>query len=346
MTNSYYKPSGKFSGIFFLYYLLVLVIGVPLVSTIYVYLIYYVPFIYANLLITIGCGALLGFLVALAANFGKVRNPLLVLVTTFVAVCALLYVSWAVYIPVIFAGDILTFGERFIVAFELLLRPAEILAWALIINEVGVWTIGEGGEPIRGILLSLLWVVEFLLIAGLALATSWGQPRSPFSEEAGEWHVEKPEKIETDLPENFDSMRNQMENRNFTDFLELIKAGRTDELNFMSITVFSPAQEFSTEPHYLTLESKVVGKKDKVKATTLLTHLAIDTQNAREMIAAFEAQPTLEEPDDLDALEDEDAPDTAKDAPVEESKEDPDEDLALQDDLDDLEDEDEDDDDL
>ena len=316
MTGSFYKPSGKLSGSFFLYYLLVLLIGVPILSTIYVYLIYYVPIIYANLLITLACGGLLGLMVGWAAKRGNVRNPFLVLLTSFLAVCALIYVSWAIYIPLIFSEvyliDNYTFMERFPAAFALLLDPAGMLLSIETIHAWGVWVIGDGNAPINNGMLTAVWAVEFILLTSLAIGASWKQPRMPFSEESGEWYVEREEKIQADMPPNFDSLKNQMVNRNFTDLFQLVKTGRTDPFNYMSITVFEPSKDFSTEPHYLTIEAKTVGKKDKETSKTLVKHMLIDTQNARELFTALEAQAvedeTAYEQDEAEALAEDNYP--------------------------------------
>ena len=305
MTGSFYKPSGKLSGSFFLYYLLVLAIGIPILSIAYVYSIRYIPFIYANLLITLGCGGLIGLMVGHAAKLGKVRNPFLVLLTSFLAVCALLYVSWAAYIPVVFSYGY-TFFERLQESVALLLDPGAMLIDIETIHAVGIWIVFD--TVLNNGLLTAVWAVEFILLASLAIGASWNRPRTPFSEESGEWYVERAEKIQTDMPPNFDSLRNQMENRNFTDLFQLVTAGRTDPFNYMSITVFEPSKEFSTEPHFLTIDAKTVGKKDKETSKTLVKHMLIDTQNARELFAALEAQAVEEE---TPAYEQDEAEDSA-----------------------------------
>ena len=84
--TQFYKPSGKFSPSFILFFLLVSLIAFPLLGLIYAYCIWYIPFIYINFFITLG----FGFLVALCVNKvvirkGKVRNPILALFIGFFA---------------------------------------------------------------------------------------------------------------------------------------------------------------------------------------------------------------------------------------------------------------------
>jgi len=51
---NYYKPSGKFSPIAFVYLLLVCAIIIPILGAIYAYATWYIPIIYVNFLITFG----------------------------------------------------------------------------------------------------------------------------------------------------------------------------------------------------------------------------------------------------------------------------------------------------
>jgi hypothetical protein len=53
-------------------------VGSLVLSAIYGYAIFYIPFIYINLFVTFGFGALVGLLVGFAAKLGKVRNSVLV----------------------------------------------------------------------------------------------------------------------------------------------------------------------------------------------------------------------------------------------------------------------------
>ena len=73
--SNYYKPSGKFSPIAFVYLLLVCAIVMPILGTIYAYATWYIPIIYVNFLITFGFGVSISFVVRLLViRLGKVRN--------------------------------------------------------------------------------------------------------------------------------------------------------------------------------------------------------------------------------------------------------------------------------
>ena len=73
--SNYYKPSGKFSPISFVYLLLVCAIAMPILGTIYAYATWYIPIIYVNFLITFGFGVSISFAVSLLViRLGKVRN--------------------------------------------------------------------------------------------------------------------------------------------------------------------------------------------------------------------------------------------------------------------------------
>ena len=73
--SNYYKPSGKFSPISFVYFILVCTVALPILATIYAYLIWYIPIIYLNFLVTFGFGFAIAITVGyLVVRLGKVRS--------------------------------------------------------------------------------------------------------------------------------------------------------------------------------------------------------------------------------------------------------------------------------
>ena len=287
---------------FFVFFVIFMVIGIPIISTAYIYLIHYIPFIYLNFLIAIGCGCLLGYLIRLAAKLGKARSPSVVLVCTLVAVIVMKYVQWCIYIPMVldnvyglydmYGVDITLWG-RFVDSFDLFTRPGEVFDWAKSINEVGVWGISSSSSTaassvVTGAMLLIVWILEFLIMAFGSIIVSRLQPLSPFSEESNGWYVEMGKKIETAIPGDFNAMRVSMENGNFSGLIQLSKAGKTDPVNFLRITFYQPPKPSSSEPYYLNIRLTNVVKKNKKKAQTktqvLVMRLAIDKQSLDEIM--------------------------------------------------------------
>jgi len=290
MNLTRYKPSGKISTSFYLFFVLFMVISIPILSIVYIYLTYYIPFIYINFFITLGCGAALGFVATLAATYGKARNAVVAGILTFVAVCILKYVQWAVYIPLIiseFFGSSMTMGERFMETLFLLVNPAYIIDSASIINEIGVWSLA--GADVTGAFLFAVWVIEFIILAVAAVFVARVQPGQPFSEEANAWYDEAPEKIEADMPEDISTVINALDNGNAVDFVQCALAGKTNDSNFMRLTFFKPPENSSSlEPYYVDIEHIIIAgtkKKPTTQANKLAAFVAITPETARSVIA-------------------------------------------------------------
>ena len=96
--SNYYKPSGKFSPISFVYFILVCTIALPILATIYAYLIWYIPIIYLNFLVTFGFGFAIAITVGyLVVRLGKVRNYGLAILFALIASLVAYYLQWVVW---------------------------------------------------------------------------------------------------------------------------------------------------------------------------------------------------------------------------------------------------------
>lgn len=91
LKEIYYKPSGRFSILFFPYFILFQALSIPLLSIIYIYLIYYIPIVYFNFLFTLGCGVTAGLVMMGIIPLGKVRNNKVALLFGIIAVCIMKY---------------------------------------------------------------------------------------------------------------------------------------------------------------------------------------------------------------------------------------------------------------
>jgi len=306
METAYYKPSGKISPKFFLYFLLFMVVSIPILSVAYIYINHYIPFIYLNFFITVGCGLAVGVLAGFAAKRGKARNPKIVYLCVFIAMVVMKYVQWAVYIPLIFSEVYgiwhLSFGERLVESFYLLFEPDFVLYSAQFINEFGVWGL-EFSPVVRGVPLLIVWIGEFVLMTGAAIFMSSSMITAPFSEEMEGWYTELPEKIEIDIPQNFEYLKQDMENGNFTQLIESVRAQRIDPVNFLRITVFQPPEGALSEPFFLNVEQvtntiiphkKKSKEQTKTKTEKLITHIAVDRQSMMELVAPVERTPPPE----------------------------------------------------
>lgn len=285
MNAFYYKASGKISEYFILYFVLVMALALPILSNAYIYIIYHMPFVHLNFLFTLGCGLALGALVNHTVRFGKARSPLAVFMLTIVALCALKYIQWCVYIPLVVAeayGFPMSYGQRFAESLYYMARPGAIWQAARIIRELGVWGFGASYK-VNGIMLQTIWTAEFVIMGAAALMLSWEQPRRPFSEAADGWYGEMKEKAAADMPENFASLKNNPESSFSDGLIKLIKTRKPDKPSFLSITFYQPPEGSAGEPYYLSIE-QIAHQKGKAKAKTLVNYRAVSEEGVRRMI--------------------------------------------------------------
>ena len=294
MQTNVYKPSGKVAPAFFAYFLALLLVGIPILSVAYIYLIFYIPIIYVNILVTLACGAVLGLLVAHAAKLGKARNPFLVTLFAFLAMVLLKYVQWAVYIPLVFSNVYEVFDwnflERLVESAYLLLDPRAVWFGVDFINEFGVWAIGDGGL-LNGTMLWIVWAGEFLIMLVTALAIARIRPKTPFSEEHGAWYTEMSDTvIHFDPPEDVDALREQVLAGNFTSLVTQVQKGlREGALSHMRLNFHAPPEGSFSEPYFMTLSSSITTEKGRrkkqseTKAKTLAQFVTVDRQKFREL---------------------------------------------------------------
>lgn len=287
MTTPYYKPSGKINSVFFAYYAIFSLITIPLLSLAYVYLVYYIPYIYVNLFTAIGCGAVMGLAVKFAVQLGKITNRAIVFTTALVSSFILLYVQWCIHIPLVYSevyGFYTNFAGRFEETMILLVRPGLVFEVINEINYYGVWGIGESGDAITGVLLTIIWILEFLIIAACSLIIPAIQLNRPFSDEANGWYTKEKKTTQMNIPTNFELMKKELEEGQYDNFKQWVSFGKTDDTRFQTLIFFSPPQGADNAPYYMTITQSVMEKKNKINNITLVTNLRIDPQVAREVL--------------------------------------------------------------
>tara|TARA_B100000768_G_scaffold181989_1_gene208107 strand:+ start:10679 stop:11575 length:897 start_codon:yes stop_codon:yes gene_type:complete len=222
--KNYYKPSGKFSPISLMYFLLLSVTAFPLLGLIYAYCIWYIPFVFINILFTAIFGFLIGYLINSAViEKGKVRNVTVAFVFGLVGGFLALYFHWAVWTDlVINAGE--SYGNsrigvsvsniKIVQVFSLIIQPETLFDLINEINFYGTW--GVRSNTVNGTFLLTIWIIEFLIIVGIAILSSLMKVKEPFCEKENIWfkklklgpfeYLEDPSKIVKEL-ENGDSQQ-------------------------------------------------------------------------------------------------------------------------------------------
>jgi hypothetical protein len=173
-ANKYYKHSGKFGLMGPIYMLIFGALGMLVLSAIYGYAIYYIPFIYLNFLITLGFGACVGILIGYGGKLGKVRNSGLLLIFGLFFGLLAEYGGWVSWV--------FAFSNQQALA----LQPLEIFAAAMLVGHEGAWSI-FGWTP-TGAALFTIWGIEAIMIIGTSTLASWGVVSStPYCEHCNRW---------------------------------------------------------------------------------------------------------------------------------------------------------------
>jgi len=215
-----YKPSGKVSPVSVGILLAVSLIVTPLLAVVYVLIQNVMPLIYLNLLLTIGFGFALSYVIGYAViKTGKVRSPKVAIVFGVVAAAIAGYIQWGIWLNHKLAED----GLSFATAFSLLTQPDLMLNIIREINQIGHFSIGKfgrDGAPISGGMLSAIWIGEAAIITGIAVFRPFIMSKLPYCEDHNKWFkksaleplglIEQPaellQKIEADDPSAFDAV--------------------------------------------------------------------------------------------------------------------------------------------
>jgi len=197
--SKYYKPSGKFTPLAFLYFAGIALIILPLLGLLYAYAIWYIPIIYFNVIIAGAFGFAIAFLISHGVvKFGKVRNVPLTIGLSILAGLIALYFHYAVWVDLV-----LNMGESYgnsrlgitvsnikiIQTFNLALNPAALFEIIAEINDYGTW--GIKGSTVSGVFLTVIWIIEALIIIGVATFVPIAFAKAPFCELGNEWFKEK-----------------------------------------------------------------------------------------------------------------------------------------------------------
>src|SRR5882724_364607 len=181
--NQTYKHSGNFTVTGLIAGLVTgLVAGFPL-AYVYAWGIIQIPEVKLACIATMAYGALVGVAAAMGMKWGKVRNAKIAGLAAIVPAAASLYWSWAFWAKNIF----LTFAQKELDPFSLMARPQALWELIKLINEYGTWGMSKG-DTTKGTELWVIWVLEALVVLGIATLASMGVlEMQPFCEKCKLW---------------------------------------------------------------------------------------------------------------------------------------------------------------
>lgn len=204
----YYQPSNKMPLSGALLFLVGGAAAAAVLALVYIYAIWYIPFIYINVVLCGGFGLLLGVALARA---GKLRSPRGVGRLAVVVALVAVYLEWAVYLTMLFGTEtpVAAAGEPSVTSkifssaglsiagtsfspslfATILAEPAHMWNAMRQINETGTWSL-KSATP-SGLLLWAIWLLEAAIIVGGAYLMAAAQAQEPFSEATDAWADEE-----------------------------------------------------------------------------------------------------------------------------------------------------------
>lgn len=123
----------------------------------------------------------MGALGGLVCKFFKIRNSALSIAVSVIGILIYTYFKWAAFVSYAFAKS-----YTYIVM-DLLLDPIDLLAKIIRINEEGTWSYGINSPPVTGIVLAIIWIVEFLIYSITHLFIINDKTNDPFIEKENKW---------------------------------------------------------------------------------------------------------------------------------------------------------------
>ncbi|MDB5270646.1 MAG: hypothetical protein JWP58_3686 [Hymenobacter sp.] len=293
----YYQPSNKMPLGGVLLFLLGGVLAAAVLALVYIYAIWYIPFVYINFFICLGFGVVLGGILMLLARAGKLRSPRGVAGLAVVVGLAAIYLEWSVYLTLLFNSETTGTGREADTStsfsaglfLDVLTHPAAM--WAAIgkINATGTWTL-KGATP-SGAFLWVVWAVELVIILGGAYLLARSQADEPFSELANEWADEETLAHPLAYAHDAAQTRTALETGQFRTLLPHAAPAGPDP--FARLKLHRVANDPGCQ--YLTLENVTPKVDDKGKASestaTVVQHLAISPAAYDELKARFGTAP-------------------------------------------------------
>jgi len=264
---TYYKHSGTVGQMGIIYMILIGLAGTAVLSAIYGYAIFYIPFIYLNFLITFGFGGILGILISRGAKWGKVRNTNVLYLFGFIFGLLAEYAGWVSWFHAYSRQEVF------------LTNPSDMLSLLGVIAEKGAWTI-SGWAP-TGAALYTVWAVEgLMIILGCTLTTALSLSGTPFCEKCDRWVEEKDTVFPLEPIEDPEKFKSLIEQGNLSPLLSLKKT-KYNAKYYTRVDLIQCSKCQSLHLMTVIAITTMIDKKGEEKegSTTIMESFVIDSQS-------------------------------------------------------------------
>ena len=253
-----YRYSGKVTPVGVVFGLVCGCVAAVVLSIPYGYITAFIPFIYLNLIATLGLGALVGLCAGWGARKGNLQNPALYVLIGLIAGLLAEYCNWVYWIFIL--------SEHQVV----IEHPAGLVVIAKEVMKEGTWGMTSGGN-VTGVFLALVWACEGVMIVGASAVLAYlGLATYICCPDCTVWFKDPTKTLSYEVPEDPDQLIADLEALNFG-ALKNLEPRRTGKSVFLRLEIyFCPkcSQFGCFDLKLIELEQK----KDKIeeKATDLI----------------------------------------------------------------------------
>lgn len=275
----YYKESEQINLIKEVFSYVICIVLASILGYLYAILTIFNPVLYLSFLTTVGFGFILGLicrgLVRLSHNRSKKHQIIQAIIIGILGN----YAQWTAYILYVFNETVPPFG-LYIDNLHWFVFSENFFAAIVKINTVGIWSIF--GITFKGFVLTIVWVIEFLIIAVLPVIAVIKAPTRPYSELLKKWYPKYT------LIKDFESIStgNQFRGHLKSAPLEAIDSlQKGNGLRYSKIHLFYLKDE---EAQYLTLEKIFIGGKGKKDSSIIINNFLINQSDVEQIFKKYD----------------------------------------------------------
>lgn len=170
----YYRHSGRCTAPALFATLAAGCLSALVLGPIYAIIVFYMPIVYVNVLLTIGLGALLGVIIRKVAMAQHIRSLAMILLIAAVTACVTIYASFVGWLLPVAGWSYFFF------------TPTDVLDVLDQVAEVGVWSLK--GDTVKGTFLIIIWIGEAVTILGGTMYFAYEEiAKTPYCEHCSQW---------------------------------------------------------------------------------------------------------------------------------------------------------------
>jgi hypothetical protein len=277
----YYQHSGQINAAGLLAALAVGSIAGLVLGAIYAAAVVFIPFVKLRFLICLLYGICLGVVPARVLQFLKVRNIPISLVIVGIVTLISYYFSWACWEKIV-ARNI----EDFPSLVQIATHPRLVYDLAVLFDDGGTWSLGDGSEAMKGNALLAIWGIEAITVfAGSVLVARSALASKPFCEKCEQWCA-GPKTLRITTPVDDATLRSKLELGDLAYVASLgpPRSGQSLEFHLHRCDTCKQMVTLSVVKKSVTLDKKGRAKANKTK--TVINKLLVQEQDLQKMMPA------------------------------------------------------------